>query len=245
MISKNKIKFIEKLAEKKERYAAQQFVVEGNKIVEEVLIHQPHRIIEIFALPNWLSQTQIPGHIAVTAVDDAMLQRLSTLSTANTAIAIVQLVQPEALPVPTANQFTLLIDDLQNPGNLGTIIRLADWYHIENIVCSLNTVDYTNAKVLQATMGSFLHVQVHYTDLLPYLQQYTNVPSYAATLHGQLLHQMEPAKGGILAIGNEGRGIDPNLVMQCSFQVTIPKYGKAESLNAGVATGILLSHFVR
>ena len=135
-----------------------------------------------------------------------------------------------------------MLDDIQDPGNLGTIIRIADWFEIENIICSYHCVDCYNPKVVQATMGSLVRVDIWYTSFFSFLDANKNISVYAATLSGTSLPEFNKVNEGILLIGNESMGINDELLKKATQKITIPKYGHAESLNAAVATGIILSH---
>ena len=139
---------------------------------------------------------------------------------------------------------SLALDTIQDPGNMGTIIRLADWFGIKNIFCSTNCVDVYNPKVVQASMGSISRVRVGYTDILSLLEENKEIPIYAAVLHGKDITKMEKINEGIIVIGNESKGINEEILKLANVQITIPGKGKAESLNAGVAAGIILSHLV-
>ena len=138
----------------------------------------------------------------------------------------------------------LALDNIQDPGNLGTIIRIADWFGISQVVCSEDTADVYNPKVVQATMGSIARVMVSYTSLTGWLSKQKEACIYAAVLDGQDVRTMKKPSGGILVIGNESKGISDEVLKLCNVRITIPQMGKAESLNAAVATGIILSHLV-
>ncbi|HVZ56475.1 MAG TPA: RNA methyltransferase, partial [Chitinophagaceae bacterium] len=140
-----------------------------------------------------------------------------------------------------AGTVTLVLDDIQDPGNLGTMLRIADWFDVDLVVCSRDCADRFNPKVVQATMGSILRVPAFYTDLLPWLNRQT-VRTYAAVLEGRDVTRMEKLTEGIILIGNESRGIRPDLLSASQVRITIPRKGRAESLNAAVAAGIILSH---
>jgi TrmH family RNA methyltransferase len=137
-----------------------------------------------------------------------------------------------------------MLDDLQDPGNLGTIIRIADWFGIENIICSSNSVDCYNPKVVQSTMGSLSRVNVVYADLENFIRQNQQIKIYATTLSGTSIYQLPKITRGIILIGNESKGIHENLLRLSSHQITIPRFGNAESLNAAVAAGIIISQIV-
>lgn len=135
-----------------------------------------------------------------------------------------------------------MLDDLQDPGNMGTMIRIADWFAIEDIICSENSVDCYNPKVVQASMGSLARVNVFYTDLLPFIKKNEKINLYATSLSGTSIFNLSTIKEGIILIGNESKGVHEDLLSLSSHQITIPRYGHAESLNAAVAAGIILSH---
>lgn len=239
MLTKSKFKYIQSLTHKKQRDAAGVFVAEGPKIVRELLGGRLE-LEELFALPAALDGiTANPSRI--TVIDEPTLQRLSFLSTPNQVLAVFR--RPEPGPLQLAGRFTLMLDNIQDPGNVGTIVRSADWFGVEQIVCSEDCADVFGPKALQASMGSVARVNVHYRALRPVLQ--TEVPVYAATLTGESLYEHSPIAEGILLIGNESRGINPELLAIARHQITIPRIGDAESLNAAVATSILLSHLVR
>lgn len=135
-----------------------------------------------------------------------------------------------------------MVDDLQDPGNMGTIIRIADWFGIDQIVCSKNSVEYYNPKVVQSTMGSLARVNIFYTDLISFIQNNKEIPLYAAALKGESVFEMGRIEEGIIVIGNESKGIHAELLKLSTHKITIPRFGHAESLNAAVAAGIILSH---
>jgi TrmH family RNA methyltransferase len=158
-------------------------------------------------------------------------------------IALVEMPNQQELPLQP-DGFTLVLDQLQDPGNMGTILRIADWFGIQTIVASESCADLYNPKVIQSSMGSFLRVQVHYTDLTAWLEQY-RAPILGAVLTGESVFMASPHERAALIIGNEGQGIGQQLLPFIQEPVSIPRLGKAESLNAAVATGILLSYLKR
>ncbi len=244
MLSKTRLKYIQTLGQKKFRDSEGLFIAEGPKVVEELLKEKNVKFIEILALDKW-----IEGHgssaknISLTAVSEQELERVSRLTTANQVLAVL-----EQFPVSeiraSKNSFTLALDDIRDPGNLGTIIRLADWYGISNIVCSEHSADIYNPKVVQSTMGSIARVNCYYTDMDVWLGE-QEVDSYAAVLNGRSIYDLPALKEGIILIGNESQGIQEHLTRHVNEKLTIPRIGKAESLNAAVATGIILSHLVK
>ena len=173
-------------------------------------------------------------------VEDFELGKISALSTPNQVLGIFKKIQQGSVNV--AGQISLALDTIQDPGNLGTIIRIADWFGVINIICSENCVDIYNPKVVQSTMGSLGRVEVVYTNLFEFLNRNNSIPIYAAALNGKSVGELKELKEGILLIGNESKGISAEVMQMATEKITIPKYGMAESLNAAVATGIILSH---
>jgi RNA methyltransferase, TrmH family len=145
---------------------------------------------------------------------------------------------------PLRNTISIMLDTIQDPGNLGTIIRCADWFGISQVFCSTDCADAWNIKVVQATMGSIARVQVAYGSLEQWLEQAADIPTYAAVLEGTDLRKHPHINEGIIIIGNESKGISDAVLARCSNRITIPRHGQAESLNAAVATGIILSHII-
>ncbi len=238
MISKAQVKHIRSLDDKKKRYECKQFIVEGDKMVRE-LLQSGLEIVEIFALKTWIMKNDlsgITGEYALTEITDIELARISSLKTPNEVLAIV--LMPDNSKIPPLSK-AIALDNIQDPGNLGSIIRIADWYGMEHIICNIHTVDVYNSKVLQATMGSIFRVKCFYTDLETFLLQNEKLDKYACVLDGQNVNECDKVKEGIIIIGNESKGIDERLVTLCNHKVTIPKKGMAESLNAAVATGII------
>jgi len=237
MISKAQVKHIRSLDDKKKRYEYKQFVVEGIKMVDELLKSQ-YEIVEIFATQYWISNhapTDL-SKLKISLITEQTLSRISSMKTPNEVLALV--VMPDATSIPNFDK-TLALDNIQDPGNLGSIIRIADWFGISTIICNAQTVDVYNPKVLQATMGSVFRVTCYYTDLLNYIRQQTSIKTYAAVLNGSNVNEMEKITNGLILIGNESVGIDEKLIQHCDFKISIPQKGNAESLNAAVATGII------
>lgn len=236
MLSNSKIKYIQTLYHKKKRDAEGLFIAEGVKIVNELLAAGSMPVMEIFATAEWVQAHGKTG-VPVTEVSEKELERLSSLTTPNQVLAMVR--QPERGKIPTTfNGLAVALDGIQDPGNLGTIIRTCDWFGITHIICSEDCADLFNPKVIQATMGSFLRVSLYYTSLETFLEQ-QKLPVYAAVLDGKPVK--EKAKNGILLIGNESRGISAALKPLCTEHIAIERKGGAESLNAAVACGILLA----
>ncbi|MFP5043089.1 TrmH family RNA methyltransferase [Parasediminibacterium sp. JCM 36343] len=240
MINKNEVKYIQSLSQKKHRLQEGLFIAEGVKLVEEIIQSQ-YTVKKIYATEKWLIGRGGDGQ-AVTVVSEAELARISTLQTPNQVLALVQQPTIQA-QIEFKNKLSLVLDGIQDPGNLGTIIRIADWFGIKQIICSPDTVELYNPKVIQSTMGSFLRVHIIYTDLKEVLAK-AGVPILGALLNGESIYTFPPIDEAILMIGSEGKGISDDLLPFITKPVTIPKMGGAESLNAAVATGILISHLV-
>jgi RNA methyltransferase, TrmH family len=235
MLSKNEIKYIQSLCQKKQRTAERLFIVEGVKLVKE-LIDANYPVKNIYALEEWdAPMTAIP----ITRISEVELERISSLQTPNQVLAVVKQLEPIGEPLLKGN-LTLMLDGIQDPGNLGTLIRIADWFGINQIIASEDTVELYNPKVIQSTMGSFLRVKIWYKDITTVLNQ-QQVPVYGALLEGESIHKTNPSSEGVLLIGNESKGIRQPLLSLITHRVTIPRIGEAESLNAAVATGILLA----
>jgi len=242
MLSKKEIKDIQSLSHKKFRDALNLFVVEGPKIVHELIQLIPQQIERIYAVKEWKSANEsLLQKVNVTVVEDLELERLSQLQTPNLVIAVVK-----KLPSvkPDATSFLLYLDTIQDPGNFGTIIRIADWFGIKSIVCTNGCADLYNSKVVQSTMASIARVNVYYDEKEEWLKE-QKVAVFAATLHGKPLYEQRKTESGILIIGNESKGIREEILQYATEQITIPKRGEAESLNAAVATGIILSHLLQ
>lgn len=239
MISKNEVKYIQSLSHKKNRDAEGVFIAETPKLVNELL--QSHvSLKKIYATEEWQPQSSID--IPVEVVDEIMLQRISQLETPNKVVAVAE--KKKLPPLQLKNHLTLVLDGIQDPGNMGTIVRIADWFGITQIVASKDTADCYNPKAVQSSMGSIARVYVWYEDAVPVLVN-AAVPVYGALLQGKSVYKMAHLKEGVLVIGNESRGIREPLLPLIQHPVTIPRIGGAESLNAAVATGILLSHLLQ
>ncbi|MGQ0738834.1 MAG: TrmH family RNA methyltransferase [Bacteroidota bacterium] len=244
MLSKSKLKYIQTLGQKKFRQQEGCFIAEGPKIVAELLSVERAVVKEIFALKEWINENRrLLTKTNCTEISVQELERISQLSTPNKVMAIVQQFDV-AGTVTTKGTITLALDSIQDPGNLGTIIRIANWFGVQQVVCSDDSADIYNPKVVQATMGSIARVRVYYTRLHQWLAEEKDTRIYATALEGQDISGMKKLSEGIILIGNESKGISPELLKLTNIKITIPKKGKAESLNAAVATGIVLSHLL-
>jgi TrmH family RNA methyltransferase len=243
MINKSTIKYIQSLQHKKFRDEHGAFIAEGPKVVLELL---QYNIFECeFIYCNVSGLNSLPEKIKnqhadkIIEVADFELEKISALSTANNLLGIFK--KKSAInSININNKITLFLDDIQDPGNLGTIIRTADWFGLETIFCSNATADCYNPKVVQSTMASLGRLNIFYGSLVEELQKHKNIQKYAAVLAGKNLESFGKIKEGILVIGNESKGISAAVMEFVDEKITIPKMGKAESLNAAVATGIIL-----
>jgi TrmH family RNA methyltransferase len=238
VISKNKIKFIKSLSLKKNRVKAQLFIAEGEKIVNE-LLNSKFEIEQIYATKQF-SGIYSSDKSAVTLVTSEELSRISNLSSPNNVLAIVRIGQKE---LEKNTGITLVLDDVNDPGNLGTIVRMCDWFGVSQIICSNNTVDCYNSKVVQSAMGSLFRVNITYLDLTTYL---TNIdtPIYGAYMNSVDVRGQEFPKQAHLIMGNEANGISESISKYITNKVSIKNIGEnTESLNVAVATSILLHEF--
>jgi TrmH family RNA methyltransferase len=241
MISKSQLKYIQSLGQKKYRDEAGVFIAEGPKLVKELLQSKNTGFIHLYALEEWIriNEKLVKG-IDVTIIDEIELERISQLKTPNQVMAVIK--KYELQEPLTKGKISLVLDAIQDPGNLGTIIRIADWFAIPQIICSPDCADVYNQKVVQATMGSIARVKVFYTGLSGWIKQQDKIRVYITMLEGKDVTKMDPLTEGLIIIGNESKGISDELLPYANERITIPKKGKAESLNAAVATGIILSN---
>jgi RNA methyltransferase, TrmH family len=249
MLSHNTIKFINSLKIKKYRQEHQAFIVEGEKMVTE-LLNSKLEIKAIYALEEWvLANPVAPGRSGnrFEIVTEKELGRISDLATPNKALAVAGIPISGDIHDLKINDLILVLDGIRDPGNMGTIIRTADWFGIRNVVCSMDCVDLYNPKVIQATMGSFARVEVTYIDLTNWLKSLPReIPVYGALLNGQNIYAKKFNKPGILIIGNESKGISPEIIPCVTDPVFIPPQipegsgtYRAESLNASIANAII------
>ena len=218
--------------------------MEGAKGVKE-LLQSEFEVSWLAGTPDFLNSINASGiskKIEVVAASESELSSLGSFNTNNSALAIARIL-PNVAPKLNA-EFVLVLDDIRDPGNLGTIIRTADWYGIKHIIASEETADFYNPKVITATMGSFCRVHVYYTSLINYLFG-TDWPLYGASLIGYSLYETNFGKEGFIVIGNESQGISPAIHSLISQHITIPRIGEAESLNASIATAIILDNVFR
>ncbi len=250
MITKNNIKLIHSLTKKKYRDIHHLFIAEGDKLVTDLIANKCN-IKWIFAEKEWINHSDLSSYIEVTESTPEQLKKISQLTTPPSVIAICEIPNHNISAVSPLNDLILALDDVQNPGNLGTIIRLADWFGIPNIICSTNSADCYNPKVIQATMGAISRVKIYYCDLLEYivLQKKNKIPVYGTTLNGNNIYQQKLENKGILVMGNEGNGISHQIQQLIDKKLYIPSFStsdlQSESLNVSTATAIALSEFKR
>ncbi|MEN9323258.1 MAG: hypothetical protein RL699_1038 [Bacteroidota bacterium] len=240
MVSKNQIKLISSLQQKKYREQHQLFVAEGIKCINE-LLHASFEPVFLLATETVFEAKYDP---LVSYISAAELQKMSGLSSANSCLGVFKI--PASKPRED-HGLIVALDEIRDPGNLGTIIRLCDWFGVEQLFCSLATVDIYNPKVVQATMGSLARVAVHYVDLEKELAS-TTLPVLGTFMDGDSIYQMALPQEGIIVMGNEANGISTPIAARVTQRIAIPKFGKlqqTESLNVATATAIVLSECKR
>ncbi|RIW12392.1 RNA methyltransferase [Algoriphagus lacus] len=245
MLSKNTVKFIKSLHQKKYRSESGKFFVEGEKSVLEVL--QSDFSVEVLLVTESFEQKHLrvlnSFRGELIRVTQNQLEQVGQFQSNDSALAVVQMKSNSAF-FPEKEDLILALDDVRDPGNLGTIIRVADWYGIEKMVFSPQTAEFYNPKVIQSTMGSFTRIQFFYEDLAQVVDRW-KLPVYGAFLDGENVHQLQKPAPGILLMGNESKGISPEMEKKVTKKITIPGFGHAESLNVAIATAILCDNFKR
>lgn len=248
MLTKNQIKYIQSLSRKKGRVECGCFVAEGNKLVEDTL--HAFEVRMLVATAEWWQQhPDVVAHEPIVVSHDE-LKRVSQLTTPQEVLAVYEIPHRTLHEECLCGELSLVLDTVQDPGNLGTIIRIADWMGIHNIICSPESADVYNPKVVQATMGALARVAVHYTPLLPFMQRMQDrVPVYGTFLDGDNIYEMPLTTGGLIVMGNEGNGISSALEPYISHRLFIPNFPQgavtSESLNVAVATAITCAEFRR
>lgn len=245
MLSKSQISLLKSLHHKKFRNEHGLFLVEGYKSVIE-FINSAYHIEAIYHTstidPKLLNLSRKMNFVEISLND---LEKISTLKSPPDVVALVKIPNWPVLSKQMLSQkFSIVLDGIQDPGNMGTIIRTADWFGIQHIVCSGDTVDVYNPKVVQATMGSIAHVNIYYTELENFLSE-INIPIYGALFNGANIYQTNFGEEGLLIMGNEGNGLRPAVIKLIQHAITIPRLGNAESLNVGIATAIFCSEIKR
>lgn len=240
MVSKNQIKLITGLHQKKQRFANQLFFAEGVKVIQE-LLQSNFELEHLYSTQNDFETVHSSKRTLIYEQD---LKKISALTTPNSCLAVFK--------IPSENEIInsgliLALDDIRDPGNLGTILRLCDWFGIKQIICSNETVDIYNPKVVQATMGSITRVNVNYVDLKAFIAQ-TELPVFGTFMNGENIYQSNLPQSGIIIMGNEANGISAEIEKMVTSRLTVPRFGelqKTESLNVATATAIILSEFKR
>lgn len=239
MLSNAQSKYIRSLTQQKYRKQNNVFLAEGDKIAKEWLM-SPQGVQMIVSTQDWADAhaKEIAAHpeAELCIVSEQELEKVSALQTAHKALLVVHTPEKTA-PLPSSG-WNIAVYQLQDPGNMGTIIRIADWFGINNVIASPDSVDFYNPKVVQAAMGGHLRVNLITTELIPFVQQ-TSLPTFAATLGGNNIYEVEKSNEGIILIGNESKGLPQELINLSIHKITIPRLGGAESLNAGVSAGII------
>ncbi len=238
MLSKNQLKLINSLKIKKFRDQHKLFLAEGIKVVEE-LIESKFRVHQLFCTSDYINRFSIDK---IQIISDKELKNISEFSTPNKILGVFEITDQNQIKT---EGLTLVLDEINDPGNLGTIIRLCDWFDVEQLICSANTVNCYNQKVVQASMGSLSRVSIIYCDLKEYLKNETR-PIYGAVLDGENVYKSALQNNAVLVMGNEANGISNEIQKLISIPITIPQFGKTkktESLNVAMASAILLSEF--
>ena len=239
MLSKSQIKLIKSLKQKKYRIQHQLFIAEGVKTISE-LLNSAFELYQLYTTTSVFDDLDVE----VQKITEQELKSVSFLTTPNQALAIFRIPEPKKIDT---SQLIVALDDVRDTGNLGTIIRLCDWYGVKDLICSTATVDCYNPKVVQATMGSITRVNVSYVDLSAFLSE-TPSMVYGACMDGDNVYKTSLETNGVLVLGNEANGISPNIEKLITTRVSIPRFGslkQTESLNVANATAILLSEFKR
>ncbi|MFD1256052.1 TrmH family RNA methyltransferase [Mucilaginibacter terrae] len=245
MVSKSQISFIKSLQQKKFRKEHRFFVAEGFKSVTEFMA-SGYQINAVYYTPAFDAKLhKLSKKVNFQDISVAEMQKISSLTTPQEVLAVINLPEwPNLTHTSLLNQFTLVLDGVQDPGNLGTIIRTADWFGISNIICSDDTVDAYNPKVVQATMGSLARVNLHYANLATLLPQ-LNLPVFGALLNGNNIYTANFGTEGLVVMGNEGNGMRPEIQQLITQAITIPRLGGAESLNVAIATALFCGELSR
>lgn len=253
MLSKNRISFIVSLRKKKVREEERLYVIEGDKLVREFIAGDV-TLKTLVAKPEFISTLSVADRNRIEEIVPSTydeLKKVSTLTTPHNAIAIVRMMEERASAGPDENELSVVLDCIQDPGNLGTIIRAAAWFGIRTIYCSPDSVDVYNPKVIQSTMGAILYVNVIYTEIKELLGTATekNMKIYGTVMEGRSIYSADLENKGIIILGNESRGISPDFLPYLSVPLTIPRFTEKragiDSLNVGMAASVVFSEFLR
>jgi TrmH family RNA methyltransferase len=249
MLSRNDISHIHSLRTSKFRKLYGEFIAEGQKLVGE-LLRSSFDITGIYAVSEWVSANDAllkEKNIPIHEIREMELERISNLTTPNEVLATVKIPVDEPFSPDKIEDLVLVLDRIQDPGNLGTIIRTADWFGLKTIICSEDTADVFNPKVVQSTMGSLIRVKLHYTDLVEFLRNISgSITVYGSMSDGDNLFKEPIKRNSLVIIGNESKGISPALVPFINMKIGIPgATGRAESLNASIAAAVICAEFRR
>lgn len=239
MLSKNQIKLINQLNQKKYRKKHQLFFAEGIKTIKE-LLNSSYELEILYTTADVLFTEKTKTHL----ISEKELKKISSLTTPQTVLGVFKIPKRKINP-PT--NLSVVLDGIRDPGNLGTIIRLCDWFGIKQLICSTDSVDCYNPKTIQATMGSLARVEVIYTDLPNFLSK-TDLPIYGTFMKGENIYKQNLPEKALIVLGNEANGISSAVEKHINHKITIPQFGEiqeTESLNVGTATAIVLSEFLR
>ena len=246
-LSKNKIKYIHSLELRKIRKEERVFLAEGPKLVGDLLGHFPCCFLA--ATASWIQEHPDLRINEIAEVSQEDLSRASLLKTPQQVLAVFEQPQYTLTPGVARHSLCLALDDVQDPGNLGTIVRLADWFGIEHIICSQNTVDVYNPKTIQATMGGIARVKVHYTSLPDFIRSLGDTPVFGTFLDGKNMYEQPLSANGLIVMGNEGNGIGKEVATLINRKLYIPNYPAgqetSESLNVAIATAVICAEFRR
>jgi RNA methyltransferase, TrmH family len=247
MFSKQQQKYVQSLQIKKYRQEHQRFLVEGAKSIVE-LLNADFEIELLLCTERFVIENEKKlKKISIEQISQSELEKLGTLQSNDAALAVVKMRKNDFLSADK-NEFVLVLDDIRDPGNLGTILRIADWYGIKKIVCSENTVDFYNPKVISASMGSFTRIKTYYSEISEYIENVSKEPTIeiiGTFLNSENVHHFDFPTNGYIVLGNESNGISAEVEKFITKKITIPRFGHAESLNVGIATAVVLDNLKR
>ena len=251
MLSKHLTNIIQNLEKKKFREKYNLFKIEGEKLVQELFLSDM-KVDTLIARPSWIERNRQKAQSYNTIeVNEIEMGRVSNFKSLPEVIALAQIPVKEHLPEEIKNELSIVLNGIQDPGNLGTILRLSDWFGVRHVFCDHDCANIFNPKSVQASMGAIFRVNVFYLDLVEFIPQFVdqNFPCYGAFLEGENIYRTELRTKGFIVMGNEGNGISPEIERFVTRKITIPSFAHSpystESLNVGVATGIILSEFKR
>lgn len=246
-LSNNKIKYVKSLKDKKFRNEHQTFVAEGDKLVSDLLASGKCQLL--IALPEWIEAHPEAKAEEIIPANERGLNKVTLLKTPPPVIAVFYRPEYKVEDIKMEEHLSLVLDGIQDPGNVGTIVRVADWFGIEHVFCSPDCADIFNPKTVQATMGAIARVKTIYTDIAALLNEKNHLPIYGTFLDGENIYEEELTANGFIVMGSEGRGISPKVVDVINRRLLIPNYPKgknsSESLNVAAATAIVCSEFRR